>query len=66
MVQLWWAMAVILGWIITFSATESWAQLRRGQLPIVRVVGTIQPFDKKAASNLNTLTMSCMEIGGKR
>ena len=61
MVRLPWAMAVILGWITLFSTTESWAQFRRGHPPIARFVGTIEPFDKKAASDLNTLTMSYKE-----
>jgi hypothetical protein len=36
------------------------AQLR-GQPPIVRFVGVFQPFDEKAAGNLNTLTVSYKE-----
>jgi len=41
-----------------FTAPAS-AQLRaRGQPLIVRFTGTFQPFDQKAAGNLNTLTLS--------
>ena len=34
---------------------------RRAQPPVVRFVGVFQPFDEKAAGNLNTLTMSYRE-----
>ena len=34
---------------------------RRAQPPVVRFVGVFQPFDEKAAGNLNTLTMSYQE-----
>ena len=37
-----------------------WAQFR-AQPPIVRFVGVFQPFDEKAANNLNTLTVSYKE-----
>jgi hypothetical protein len=42
------------------GVTAASAQLR-GQPPIVRFVGVFQPFDEKAAGNLNTLTVSYQE-----
>ena len=42
------------------GVTTATAQFR-GQPPIVRFVGTFQPFDEKAAGNLNTLTVSYKE-----
>jgi hypothetical protein len=42
------------------GVTAASAQFR-GQPPIVRFVGVFQPFDKKAAGDLNTLTVSYKE-----
>jgi hypothetical protein len=42
------------------GVTAASAQFR-GQPPIVRFVGVFQPFDEKAAGNLNTLTVSYKE-----
>ena len=42
------------------GVTAASAQFR-GQPPIVRFTGAFQPFDKKAAGDLNTLTMSYKE-----
>ena len=42
------------------GVTAASAQFR-GQPPIVRFVGVFQPFDEKAAHNLNTLTVSYKE-----
>ena len=42
------------------GVTAASAQFR-GQPPIVRFTGVFQPFDEKAAGNLNTLTVSYQE-----
>jgi len=52
-------LAVVVG-VVIGGVTQATALLR-GQPPIVRFTGTFQPFDKKAAGDLNTLTMSYME-----
>ena len=46
---------VAIGGVTTASAQF------RAQPPIVRFVGVFQPFDEKAAGNLNTLTVSYKE-----
>jgi hypothetical protein len=46
---------VVIGGVTTASA------LLRGQPPIVRFIGTFQPFDQKAAGYLDTLTMTYKE-----
>ena len=46
---------VVIGGVTTASAQF------RAQPPIVRFTGTFQPFDEKAAGNLNTLTVSYKE-----
>jgi hypothetical protein len=43
--------------VAIYGVTAASAQFR-GQPPIVRFVGTFQPFDEKAAGNLNTLIVS--------
>lgn len=45
--------------IVSLETTEASAQFRtRGQPLIVRFSGMLQPFDEKAAGNLNTRTIS--------
>src|SRR5690349_16132122 len=46
---------VVIGGVTKASAVF------RGQPPIVRFTGTFQPFDKKAAGGLDTLTVSYKE-----
>jgi hypothetical protein len=46
--------------VAIYGVTAASAQFR-GQPPIVRFVGTFQPFDEKAAGNLNTLIVSYQE-----
>ena len=46
--------------LVIGGVTAATAQFR-GQPPIVRFIGTFQLFDKSAAGNLNTLTMSYKE-----
>jgi len=47
--------SVVVGGVMAASAQF------RAQPPIVRFIGTFQPFDEKAAGNLNTLTVSYKE-----
>jgi hypothetical protein len=53
-------LTVVVGGVATGGVTTASAQFRR-QPPIVRFTGTFQPFDEKAAGNLNTLTVSYKE-----
>lgn len=46
--------------VVIGGVTAASAQFR-AQPPIVRFVGMFQPFDEKAAGNLNTLTVSYKE-----
>jgi len=48
------AVAIVIGGATTALAL-------RGQPPIVRFTGTFQPFDQKAAGDLDTLTMTYKE-----
>jgi hypothetical protein len=50
---------IVVGMAIGGVTTAS-AQFR-GQPPVVRFTGVFQPFDEKAANNLNTLTVSYQE-----
>ncbi|MBI3800622.1 MAG: hypothetical protein HY268_27045 [Deltaproteobacteria bacterium] len=52
-------LGLITAVVVILSALVTSAQPRgRGQPLIVRFTGTFQPFDQKAAGNLNTLTLS--------
>ena len=46
---------------VTLGGVTAASAQRRGQPLIVRFTGTFQPFEEKAAGNLNTLTMSYKE-----
>jgi hypothetical protein len=51
------AVILIVAGMAIGGVTAASAQFR-GQPPVVRFTGVFQPFDEKAAGNLNTLTMS--------
>jgi hypothetical protein len=54
------AILIAIVGVVIGGVTAASAQLR-GQPPIVRFTGTFQPFDQKAAGDLNTLTVSYKE-----
>ena len=47
--------------VVTLGGVTAASAQFRGQPPIVRFVGVFQPFDEKAAGDLNTLTVSYKE-----